>query len=62
VTHFAVISYWPSREAIRAFAGADIEKPRHLARDPEYLLELPERVAHFDVAYSDVARVTVGFN
>lgn len=49
VAHFATVSYWGSREDIAAYAGADIEKPRHLPRDAEYLLELPDRVEHFDI-------------
>lgn len=50
---FTVISYWESREAIKAYAGEDIEKPRHLPKDREYLIELPTRVLHYDVGYSD---------
>lgn len=50
---FAVISYWESREAIKAYAGEDIEKPRHLPKDREYLIELPTKVLHYDVGYSD---------
>ena len=49
VTEFTTISYWSSREAIRAYAGEDIEKPRHLPKDPEYLLELPTQVKHFEI-------------
>ncbi|MGH8670059.1 MAG: hypothetical protein ACREUN_06340 [Burkholderiales bacterium] len=33
----------------RAYAGADIEKPHHLPKDAEYLLELPRQVRHLDV-------------
>jgi heme-degrading monooxygenase HmoA len=32
-THFMVISYWTSRDAIHAYAGADIRKTRHAPRD-----------------------------
>lgn len=56
VAEFYVISYWPSRDAIRAFAGEDIEKTHHLPRDAEFLLELEERVKHFDLQASDVHR------
>jgi heme-degrading monooxygenase HmoA len=49
VTEFLVISYWDSRDAIHAFAGADIGKPHHLPRDAEMLLELPKEVQHFDI-------------
>jgi heme-degrading monooxygenase HmoA len=50
---FTVISYWESREAIKAYAGEDIEKPRHLPKDHEYLIELPKKVLHYDIDYSD---------
>ena len=56
---FVVISYWVSREAIKAYAGEDIEKPHHLPKDREFLLELPTRVSHYDVTYSDLALVKV---
>ena len=57
---YVVISYWVSREAIKAYAGQDIEKPRHLPKDRELLLELPTRVLHYDVTYTDLAQVRVG--
>jgi heme-degrading monooxygenase HmoA len=57
---YVVISYWVSREAIKAYAGQDIEKPHHLPRDRELLLELPTRVLHYDVTYTDLAQVRVG--
>jgi heme-degrading monooxygenase HmoA len=57
---YTVISYWETREAIKAFAGQDIEKPHHLPKDKEFLLELPTRVLHYDVTYTDLAQVRVG--
>lgn len=54
---FTVISYWESRESIKAYAGEDIEKPRHLAIDKDMLLELPTRVLHYDVTYTDLKGV-----
>ena len=56
---FTVIAYWESRKAIEAYAGQDIEKPRHLPRDRDFLLELPTRVLHYDVTYTDLAQVRV---
>ncbi len=56
VTEFLVISSWDSRDAIHAFAGADIEKPHHLPRDAELLLELPEAVRHFDILVDERPR------
>lgn len=49
IAHFITISYWSSRDEITAYAGADIEKPHHLPKDAEYLLELPLTVRHFEV-------------
>ncbi|MFN6570265.1 antibiotic biosynthesis monooxygenase family protein [Dendronalium sp. ChiSLP03b] len=53
ITEFTVISYWESRDAIRAFAGNDIEKVRSLPKDNEYLIEPETKVKHFDVLLDD---------
>ncbi|QIR40248.1 hypothetical protein HCG51_28415 [Tolypothrix sp. PCC 7910] len=52
-TEFTVISYWESRDAIRKFAGNDIEKVRPLPRDNEYLINPETTVKHFDVIIDD---------
>jgi hypothetical protein len=44
-SEFVTTSYWPSEEAMSAFTGGDPHKVHHLDRDPEFLLELPERIA-----------------
>jgi heme-degrading monooxygenase HmoA len=49
VTHFSVISYWDSREAIRAYAGDDISKVRDLPRDPDFLIEPERTVRNYDL-------------
>lgn len=56
VTLFTVISYWESVEAIKRFAGDDIEKTHHLPRDPEFLLELPPTVRHYSVLFNDMSK------
>ena len=38
-------------DAVRAFAGAEPEKPVYYPEDEEYLLELEDEVAHYDVVY-----------
>jgi heme-degrading monooxygenase HmoA len=48
-TEFVVISYWPSRDAIHAYAGADIEKVHDLPRDKEFLIDPEKVVRHYDV-------------
>lgn len=49
VTEFVVISYWPDRASIKAFAGEDIEKVHDLPRDAEFLINPERTVAHYDV-------------
>jgi heme-degrading monooxygenase HmoA len=49
LTHFLLISYWESLEAIAAFAGPDIEKARYYREDHEYLLDLEPEVSHYEV-------------
>jgi hypothetical protein len=41
---FTTISYWPDMDAMRAFTKGEPTKVHHLARDPEFLIELPERI------------------
>lgn len=50
---FLVVSYWPSRQAVREWAGEDIEKTRYLDKDREYLLELEPTVRHYDVIVAE---------
>jgi len=47
--HFLFISFWESRDAIRRFAGDDIERAHYYAEDREYLLELEPAVTHYEV-------------
>lgn len=44
---FVVISYWPSEDAIRAYAGENITKTRPLPRDPEFLIDPEPEVKHY---------------
>jgi heme-degrading monooxygenase HmoA len=48
-THFLFISFWDSLDAIRAFAGDDVERARYYPEDRAYLLELEPRVTHYEV-------------
>jgi heme-degrading monooxygenase HmoA len=49
-THFLLVSLWESWDAIRAFAGEDVERARYYPVDEEYLLEMEPRVTHYEVA------------
>ncbi len=46
---FVFISFWESLEAIRAFAGRDIERARYYPEDRHYLLTLEPTVTHYDL-------------
>lgn len=47
--HFLLISFWESRAAISAYAGAEIDRARYFPYDLE-CLEAPEpTVAHYEV-------------
>ena len=50
---FVVISFWDSIDAVRAFAGLDLERAVFYPEDDRYLVEREDRVAHFDVVYED---------
>lgn len=41
---FTTISYWPDLESMTAFTKGAPTRVHHLQRDPELLIELPERV------------------
>ena len=46
---FLLISLWESTEAIRKFAGEEIEKAVYYPEDAEFLLAFAPHVTHFDV-------------
>lgn len=48
-TEFIVISLWDSLEAIRHFAGADIEQAVYYPNDKNYLLAFEPKVAHYEI-------------
>ena len=47
--HFLLTSLWDSLDAIRAFAGEDLERARYYPEDTAYLLELEPKVTHYEV-------------
>jgi heme-degrading monooxygenase HmoA len=48
-THFLFVSFWDSMDAIRAFAGDDVERARYYPEDRQYLIELEPTVTHYEV-------------
>ncbi|MGA8440881.1 MAG: antibiotic biosynthesis monooxygenase [Candidatus Sulfotelmatobacter sp.] len=47
--HFITLSFWESRDAIVAFAGADIEVAKYYPEDEKYLMELEPTVIHYEL-------------
>jgi heme-degrading monooxygenase HmoA len=48
-SEFMVISYWDSMEAMVSWAGSDPSAIRHLERDQELLIALPDKVQILEV-------------
>lgn len=46
---FMFVSFWESLEAVARYAGGDPEHPKYYPEDRAALLDLPDRVDHFDV-------------
>jgi len=55
-TEFVVISYWPNRDAIHAYAGAEIEKVHDLPRDKDFLIDPEKTVRHYDIQETNHGR------
>ena len=51
-SEFVTISYWESVEAMSRFAGPDPRRVHHLARDAEFLIELPDSVQVLEITAS----------
>jgi len=49
VTHFVTLTFWESMEAIKSFAGDDVETAKYYPEDKEFLLEFEPRVVHYEV-------------
>ena len=44
-----MMSFWDSLESIAAFAGAEIARARYYDFDPDYLVEMPRTVDHYEI-------------
>jgi heme-degrading monooxygenase HmoA len=48
---FLLVSLWDSKEAIRQFAGDDIEKAVFYPEDERFLVEREDHVSHYEVVF-----------
>ena len=49
VTHFITMTFWESLEAIKNFAGEDVEVAKYYPEDKDFLLEFEPTVTHYEV-------------
>jgi heme-degrading monooxygenase HmoA len=49
VTHFITLTFWENLNAIRLFAGDDLEQAQYDHEDSAFLLEFEPRVTHYEV-------------
>lgn len=59
-TEVTTLSWWESMEAIRAFAGENVEAARYYPEDDRFLLEKPPSVEHHQVAASYLPVMQIG--
>jgi heme-degrading monooxygenase HmoA len=49
VVHFMTLTFWENMEAIRNFAGEDVEQAKYYPEDKDFLLEFEPGVVHYEV-------------
>ena len=49
ITHFITLTFWEDLDAIKAFAGDDIEVAKYYVEDKDFLLGFEPRVVHYEV-------------
>jgi heme-degrading monooxygenase HmoA len=49
VTHFITMTFWENMNAVRGFAGNDVDRAKYYPEDKDFLLEFEPTVVHYDV-------------
>jgi len=49
ITHFVTMTFWENLDAIKGFAGDDVEVAKYYPEDKDFLLEFEPRVVHYEV-------------
>ncbi|MBC7989902.1 MAG: antibiotic biosynthesis monooxygenase [Luteimonas sp.] len=49
VTHVLTLTHWQSLEAIKAFAGDQVERAKYYPEDRDFLLEFEPTVEHYEI-------------
>jgi hypothetical protein len=48
VTHVEMLTFWDDLDAVRRFAGEDVEAAKYYDFDADYLIEKEPRVLHYE--------------
>lgn len=49
ITHFITLTFWETMDAIKHFAGENIEVAKYYPEDRDFLLEFEPHVVHYEV-------------
>ena len=49
ITHFITMTFWEDMDAIKGFAGDDVELAKYYPEDKNFLLEFEPTVVHYEV-------------
>jgi heme-degrading monooxygenase HmoA len=51
LTEFLTLSFWENYDAVRGFAGEDIEKAVYYPEDDRFLVEREDVVKHYEIVW-----------
>ncbi|MFD1983059.1 hypothetical protein ACFSOZ_10280 [Mesorhizobium newzealandense] len=54
VTEICALSWWADMEAVKAYAGEQLERAHYYPEDDHYLINKPELVEHHVVVYGNL--------
>jgi heme-degrading monooxygenase HmoA len=49
ITHFITMTFWKDLNAIKGFAGEDVERAKYYPEDKDFLLEFEPTVVHYEI-------------
>lgn len=49
ITHFVTMTFWEDIDAVRGFAGEEIERAKYYPEDKDFLVDYEPFVIHLDV-------------
>jgi heme-degrading monooxygenase HmoA len=49
ITHFIALTFWESLEAVKGFAGDNVEVAKYYPEDKDFLIDFEPMVVHYEV-------------